>query len=254
MKNAEFMAKFNFRPEGALLVGVERECFLLNKSGQIAPLAVQVFENLPDQTRFGYELSACQLEDRIGPCVINNLRSGINENEIEIKKAEAITGFTRLFCEVAPENMPLDIYPDPTGRYQRISKTLPKRVLVAACRVTGVHVHIGMPDHETALRVYNKVISHYDALCQMGDGSGGARLELYHLMAPNHVPCFYESWDEFCAEAQKDGFVEDPRKCWRLIRISVHGTIEFRMFGSTSDIDKIVTWAEYCHRICQEAM
>ena len=161
-------------------------------------------------------------------------------------------GFGRLHFEVGPEDMSLAVYPDP--RYQRISATLSREVLSAACRVIGTHVHIGMPDHEVALKVYNSVVEKVDELCEIGDGSSGRRLDLYRLMAPQWRPMRYDSWENFFEVAQEENFSEDPRHCWTLIRISPHGTIEFRMFGSTDSLEKIIDWAKTCHRICMEAM
>ena len=130
---------------------------------------------------------------------------------------------------------------------------LSRETLLAACRVIGTHVHIGMPNHEMALRVYNNVISCVPILCHLGDHSNGERLQIYKVMAPNCVPVRYEDWDEFSTYARKNGFANDPRKCWHLIRISIHGTIEFRMFGVTRKLTEIVTWAKVCHRLCTQA-
>ncbi len=250
----EFLGRFKFRPEGSLLVGVERECHLIANNGSIAPIAEKVLSYLGVGDRFGYELSACQLEDRAGPCKLDQLREQLLSNDLEIKQAERVVGFSRSFFEVAPDDMPLDVYPDPTGRYQRIVKTIPDNVLLAACQVIGIHVHIGMPDHHTALRVYNKAIGHTKALCELGDGSYGRRMAIYRVMAPDYIPPQYKSWQHYYNEAVTKGFDADPRKCWHLIRISVHGTIEFRMFGSTDDLDRIMSWVTACYNTCRQAM
>ncbi len=250
----KFMSRFNFRRECCLAVGVERESFLTDKEGKIAPLAPMVLNFLTDRERFGYELSACQLEDRIGPCNLHEVRSELMKNERDILEAERMFQFKRIHMEVAPEDMPLDIYPDPTGRYQEIVKKLPRNILLAACRVTGTHVHIGMPNHHVALKVYNQVISQLDYLCTEGDGSSGRRLAIYKTMAPEQDLCPYGSWSDFHRQAVEKNFVDDPRRCWNLIRISVHGTIEFRMFGVTDNLDRIVSWAKICHNLCKVAM
>lgn len=245
----EFKAQFNFTKKNFGLIGVEREAFL-SRNGSIAPIAEEVLQRLTDRARYGYELSACQLEDRVGPVHQFHLMEALLKNEEEIKRVEKLLGFERLFDEVAPASMPLDIYPDPSGRYKKITKNMPQNILSAACRVIGTHGHIGIPDADLALRVYNDVISHCWDLCQIGDGSFGERLRLYKMMAPDHYPPHYESWKHFYNEAVKRGFAEDPRKCWHLIRISKHGTIEFRMFGATRDLERIVTWAKRCLWMC----
>lgn len=250
----KFMERFNFRKENSLLVGIERECFITDLQGNIIPKSDVVLSVLADRSKFGYELSACQLEDRIGPVAIDGLRVSLYANEIILRWAEAALNFRRLFLEVAPEGMSLDVYPDPTGRYQKITKNMTRHILEAACRVTGTHVHIGMPDHETALKVYNKVIGEIENLSALGDGSNGERLRIYKVMAPDFHSPHYRSWIDFYEAAVEKDFVTDPRKCWNLIRISIHGTIEFRMFGTTSDLNKIIEWANICHDLCKEAM
>lgn len=253
MEISEFTKKFNFCEEKKLFVGVERECHLVGESGAIVPMAAKVLENIKDE-HFGYELSACQLESRTDPVQLEHLKDALSRNDLI---ARATLDGLSLGCshkEVAPFDMPLDVYPDPTGRYQQIVKNMPVEILRAACRVIGTHVHIGMPDHETALQVHNEIICHTGDLVSLGDGSNGERLEIYRIMAPDAIPAAYASWDDFYSMACVKGFEQDPRKCWTLIRISVHGTIEFRMFGTTDDLDTIVGWATRCWKICADSM
>lgn len=247
---SEFMDQFKFDSDKDLFIGIEREYFLADMSGIIQPRAKRVLSSLGDDEQFGYELSACQLESRVGPVKFEELSSALWEQEAYLRVAERDFGFQRIHSEVGPVDMPLDIYPDPMGRYQEITKKLPEEILSAACRVIGTHIHIGMPDHETALWVYNDVILYLDSLCALGDGSNGERLRLYKKMAPDCRSPYYNSWEDFYETAVEKGFNKDPRSCYHLIRISPHGTIEFRMFGVTGDIHKIVDWAEKCHSIC----
>jgi carboxylate-amine ligase len=253
-----FWERFGFDPAKKLYVGVERERFLTS-GGRIAPIAPLVLERLKRYGgRFGYELSACQLEDRVGPCSVEEVEDSLSNNDLLIAAAEMDTGaggpWGSLHLEMGPEDMPLDVYPDPTGRYQEITRDMPRHVLLAACRILGTHVHIGMPDHETALRAYNDVISHCAILCERGNGSFGERLATYRIMAPDCMPQPYRDWEHFSSVATEKGFAEDPRRCWTLIRISVHGTIEFRMFGATSSLSRIVGWVRLCHDLCRRAM
>ncbi len=133
--------------------------------------------------------------------------AALDDNDEYIADASCMTcGFGTLHSEVAPENMPLDVYPDPTGRYQEITRNMPRHILLAACRVIGTHIHIGMPDHETALRVYNSVVPHYMELCEKGNGSFGERLAIYRIMAPDYEPKPYRDWDHFAAVVAEKGF------------------------------------------------
>lgn len=271
----QFKSRFTYDANKAGYVGVERECFVTDL-GEIVPRAHEVLSGLEKGIQvhpwhphwaiqmssfirnrdgaFGYELSACQIETRVGPCELGMLKTRLQDRDYELKRALSYYGLSSLHTEVGPEDMPLDVYPDQTGRYQEITKNMPREVLLAACRVIGTHVHVGMPDYETALRVYNYVVEHYNELCEIGNGSFGERLAIYRQMAPDFEPKPYASWNEYYQTALAKGFAEDPRKCWTLIRISVHGTIEFRMFGATSSLARIVSWATHCSELCESAL
>ena len=249
-----FRSLFRYDQDKVGYIGVERECFTCDQTGKIVSQAHKVLMSVKKGPEFGYELSACQVETRIGPCLLKDLHFHLDERNAQLNDAFADNGLSALHSEVAPADMPLDIYPDPTGRYQKMTKNMPREILLAACRVVATHVHIGMRDHDMALRVYNHVTRHFVELCEMGDGSCGERFAIYKQRAPDYEPKPYANWEDYYQRALAKGFVEDPRKCWTLIRISVHGTIEFRMFGATDSIGRIVGWATRCHELCQEAM
>lgn len=246
----KFKSLFTYDQSKVGYVGVERECFTCDRTSKIVPYAHKVLASIKKGTEFGYELSACQVETRVGPCLLEELHNHLDERNRQLNAAFADNDLFALHAEVAPEDMPLDVYPDPTGRYQMITKNMPRKILLAACRVAATHIHVGMRDHDMALHVYNYVIRHFAELCEVGNGSFGERLAIYKQMAPDYEPKSYVSWGKYYQTALANGFTEDPRKCWTLIRISVHGTIEFRMFGATDSLDRIVNWASYCHRLC----
>ena len=255
MNKDQFLSQFRFDPSKAGYVGVEREQFIVDNRRQIVPYAPAYMTRLesigkPDGIDFGYELSACQVESKIGPCELADLSKHLSRAESHLELIDTSTGLNRINIEVAPEDMPLSIYPDPTGRYQRITKSMPSEILSAACRVAATHIHIGVRDIKHAIRAYNSAIQSTDALIQMGDGSHGERISLYRKMAKEFNPLPLESPDEFYTRARTNGYDNDPRCCWTIIRISIHGTIEFRMFGATQSIKKITEWANICKLLC----
>lgn len=280
MNNAsmeEFAAKFSFDQANDGLVGVERECFL-TRGGRPVPIAPKILPYLKSSCNgrahcYGYELSACQLEDKTPrACRLDELPGLMAQNEMEIRQAEKQLGFERMHCGTGPEDMPLDHYPDP--RYDKIVSLMDLAALKAACRVTGVHVHVGMSSLEKALRVYNKVVKYFPMLCRVGCVHFDGRMDCYQVVVDsfgkkqiysdrimlfmNHLvngvrfPPAYQSWQEFYERAVREGFVNDPRRLWDFIRISTHGSIEFRMFDSTDDLDQIFFWASLCHSLCKE--
>ena len=267
---AGFMQKFHFQAEHSLWLGVERECFLLDTDGTHVAKAAEALSHIHEKrwrgtiggvTHYvsprkcvGYELSAAQLEtrtpihrqhetDRYLRLIDTNLRKNLRE-----------IGLQARYSEVAPVTIPLDVYPDPSGRYKEIAASMPRDTLLAACRIAGTHVHIGMPDRHTALRVYNSLVEHCDTLMSLGDDSGGERLKIYGVVKSDYMPKTYRHWDDFYDDALQNGFAIDPRNNWRLIRITKLGTIEFRMFGSSEKIDQISLMARLCYLLCKKAM
>ena len=241
-----FMSKFLFDPAKAGKVGIEIECFLL-RDGVIAPIAAEVLSHI-DDADFTNEMSACQLEYRVGPIDLSEVPQKLQEKDDYLTELEARHNFRRSYQEIILEGMPLDVFPD--TRYLDISSRMPPEVLTAACQVIGLHVHVGLPDHETALDTYNRVVPHTPWLISLGDGSNGARMKAYHLVSPDSMPPQLPSWEHFHEMAVQNGFVGNPRDNWKLIRLTAHGTIEFRMFGSTSDIGRVASIAESCHTLC----
>ena len=254
----EFTAHFQFSPDNHLLIGVERECHITDRGGRIVPMAPQVLAWLNQNTNgrhtcYGYELSRCQLEERVErPCRLHELDDLMGRNEVELVAAEQALGFKRAYWGAAPTDMPLDVYPD--ERYGRIVQNWPIERLRAACRVTGVHVLIGMRDAETAIKVYNRVIRDFLYFCELGDSTNGERLQLFrdHLVDAFEPPS-YRDWQHFYEQMVARGFVADPRRLWDFVRISVHGAIEFRMFDSTDDWARIREWARICLVKCRSA-
>ena len=64
-------------------------------------------------------------------------------------------------------------------------------------------------------------------------------------MADNYQPTAYESSEHLFEIARAEGFTDNPRNCWKLIRISIHGTVELRMFGVTDNLDEILEWVSF---------
>lgn len=262
MSIQDFIKKFNFNPDKGGLVGVERECFIVNDQGIVVPESPQIlsavsngietndyFEHHP--TSIGPELSACQLEIKTPPVSLEYLEEVLSVQDHALTALLKRFNLSPSFCEVAPCSIPQIVYDDP--RYQEITRHLPPEKFIAALRVIGTHIHVGMPDHETALSVYNRVILECDALAVLGDHSHGERLKLYKTVEQNAQPTPFSSWQDYYEHALAKGFADNPRNQWSLIRLSVHGTIEFRMFGATADLYEINEWARRCVKLCASA-
>jgi len=245
-----FLSQFNFNSNFEGLIGIERERFIIDKKGKFAPQSKNFLEKIQNNL-WTYELSACQIEDRITPSPnIGKIKTTLAENDKQGQSVAQQLGLQLIFLELAEKDMPLDIYPDP--RYMQIAKTIAPKRLEAACRVAATHIHIGMPNIERAILVANHLKNYIDYLCQLGDHSRGERLHLYKVMAQTWNPPYYENVEHFYKIAKETGFTDNPRDCWHLIRISRHGTVELRMFGATASIEEICNWIMIVKRLIAE--
>ncbi len=243
MDFSEFLGQFHFRPELAGAHGIEREFFLMENGSTPVPRAAEFLDLIADPA-WTYELSACQAEHRT--------KAHLDQDQLYLdlqtatRRGEQVAADLRLrlvAMEVAPYDMPLDVYPR-DDRYQELAKTLPTEVLRAAMRVAGVHIHRGVRDMDEAIRIHNLVAQRINRFQRMGDHSQGERLRLYELMAKTPDPPLYRSAEHFCEVAHAQGFADKPRSCYHWVRISPHGTVELRMFGMTPSAREILGWID----------
>lgn len=248
---ADFLSKFNFKPELAGFIGTEREQFLMVggglDGGQYATRA-EDFLRMINNSKWTYELSACQVESRTNPQKdLAAIKLEILENENCGNQVAHKLGLHLANIEVASRNMPFTVYPDP--RYLEIAKNITQDRLEAACRVTGTHIHLGTRDIDHAIAINNLLVPHTETLCNLGDHLNGERLRLYRTMAENWRPMVYRDPKHLFEVAQTENFTDNPRNCWKLIRISAHGTVELRMFGVTYNVDEIIEWISFVKSI-----
>jgi len=237
---SRFLSWFKFRIPMDGYVGVEREHFLLSKDGRFMPSS-RSFLSVINNPRWTYELSACQVESRTRPRRdLPAIQLELLENANSGAKAAESLGLHLVNQEVGNADMSLEVYPDP--RYLKIVPALSREKLEAACRVTGTHLHLGVKNMAQALAVYNSLIGYVEEFCSIGDHSRGERLRLYKTMAINWQPPRYRDAKDLFETARVQGFAQNPRNCWHLMRISIHGTVELRMFGVTDYVDEIFYW------------
>ncbi len=240
----EFCAKFNFDKARRGHVGVEREYFLADQTNTPVPRSPEFLAAINDPA-WTYELSACQVEHRTIP---HGTRSGLLKDlDLNQRRGRDVArglGLVLLSQELASAHMSTAIYPH-DERYAGIAQRIGPKNLLAACRVAGVHLHLGMSDLDHAIQVHNALIPRIPELCAMGDHSGGERLRQYAAMAIRGMPPPFQSVLDFYTYAHEEGFAENPRDCWNLVRISRHGTVELRMFGMTGDVNEIMGWVAH---------
>jgi len=156
----------NFGGSAPLTLGVEEELLLVDEGCGLVAGGAEVLEEIAPEHRdsVSTEIFATQIELKTGVCE----DAGQAARELaEVRRAVAATG-ARL--------MGSGIYPGEAGepqlvekaRYESVKKDLASLLATPPC---ALHVHIGMPDPETAVAVANAMRHHLPLLAALTGNS-----------------------------------------------------------------------------------
>src|SRR5437660_7470588 len=134
-------------------------------------------------------------------------------------------------------------------RYQEIVKDM--QLLARANLIFGLHVHVGIPDRDSAIQVMNQVryfLPHIYALSVnspfwVGRNTGlkGYRLKVFERFPRTGIPDAFESlseYEDYCKLLVKTGRIDNPKKIWWDIRLHpVFDTLEVRVCDAQSRVD-----------------
>jgi glutamate---cysteine ligase / carboxylate-amine ligase len=123
--------------------------------------------------------------------------------------------------------------------------------------IFGLHVHLGMPDRETAIQLQNTAryfLPHIFALSTnspfwVGRNTGYAsyRLQVFQRFPRTGIPDLFESVDEFDGYVNlliKTGCIDNAKKIWWDIRLHpIFNTLEFRICDIPMRVDETICLA-----------
>ncbi|HXR60252.1 MAG TPA: YbdK family carboxylate-amine ligase [Solirubrobacterales bacterium] len=160
--SASAHAEHKFGSSPPLTIGVEEELLLVDPDCGLVAEGENVLERIAPESRksVSTEIFATQIELKTGIC----LDAGQAAKELaQVRRAVAATG-ARL--------MGSGVYPADSGepalvekaRYESVKKDLASLLATPPC---GLHVHVGMPDAETAVAVANAMRRHLPLLAAL---------------------------------------------------------------------------------------
>src|SRR5438309_2644435 len=134
-------------------------------------------------------------------------------------------------------------------RYKEIVRDM--QLLARANLIFGLHVHVGIPDRETAIHVMNQAryfLPHIYALSVnspfwVGHDTGlkGYRLKVFERFPRTGIPDSFESLSEYtdyCNLLVKTGCIDNAKKIWWDIRLHpFFDTLEVRVCDAQSRVD-----------------
>ncbi len=230
-------AEHGFGSSTPLTMGVEEELLLLDADCGLLADGQSVLDRIDPERRdsVSTEIFATQIEMKTGIC----LDAGQAVRElVEVRRAVADTG-ARL--------MGSGVYPGGAGepqlveraRYETVKRDLASLLSTPPC---ALHVHVGMPDPETAVAVANAMRHHLPLLAALtanspfrdgGDtGMASARASVVRSYPRFEMPRAFRDYEDFVRVADQliaAAGVEDYTYIWWDVRPHPNlGTVEVR--------------------------
>jgi carboxylate-amine ligase len=252
-----------FRADRAYSVGVEEELFLVDPfTGR------QINASAAVQSRLGpvagdveRELHASQVELITDVCATADQARRALER---LRASVLATGTGLLGSGTHPSAAEGDSEITDKQRYERIRELLGDAVATA---VGGLHIHVGMPDPETAIRAFNGLRGHLALLQALAanspfrhgrdTGLASAREVTIRGWPRSGVPRAVSDFDDFCALA--DLLVraaEVPDYTWFWWKLRPHprlGTVEVRALDAQSSLKDTASLVALTHCLALRA-
>jgi len=247
---------WDFRPSTPYTLGVELEIQLLDHhSLDLTPAAQEILADLPGRlrNRIKPEFIRSMVELATGICpdlaaVADDLRESYRYLEMRAERAGCLLFAASLhpFADYRRQAL------SPGTRYAELMEELQ---LVGRRLISqGLHVHVGLPDAATTLRVFNR-IRQYLPLClalttsspfYQGEDTGfhSYRSRLMDALARAGMPRAFENWRELGGVLSllcRAGAIRDIREIWWDVRPHPDfGTLEVRICDLPGRFDEIL--------------
>jgi carboxylate-amine ligase len=118
----------------------------------------------------------------------------------------------------------------------------------------GLHVHVGVGDGDTAIRVCNRIVEHLPAFlalsanspfwCRRATGHQSYRVEVMEVSPTGGLPPRLGGWDDYARFVERlvsAGLIGTAKELWWDVRPnSEHGTVELRMCDMPPDLPSVL--------------
>jgi carboxylate-amine ligase len=235
--------KHRFGASPLLSLGVEEELLLVDGDLRLSAVAERVLEGLGDE-RVSTEIFAAQIETKTGIC--RDVGEALAELA-ELRRLVASSGVGLLASGLHPadESDRPQLVSKP--RYAPVERDLGGILNTPPC---GLHVHIGMPDPETAIRVANALRQHLPLLQALSAnspywegvdcGHASGRTVTVSRYPRFEMPRSFRDYEEFLHVADQlvaAAGVDDYTYIWWDVRPHPNfGTVEVRAVDVQTDV------------------
>ena len=229
-------------------LGVEEEMHLVDPdSHQLTPAAVRVLADMEEHGHdVGHEAYAAQIELRTG---VHADADGVRAGLAAARQAARESGATLMGAGLHPTDTWGNTHVVDEPRYRVVAESM--RDIFGRTPEAALHVHVGMPDAETAIRVFNGLRRHLPLLIGLAanspwwfnhdSGFASSRWALVRSYPGRGIPPVFDSWDHYVEhhdEVAAAGGPSDYTLVWWDIRPHPRlGTVEMRELDAQSSLD-----------------
>lgn len=174
-------------------------------------------------------------------------------------------GATTIGAGLHPNGRFGDVVHYPSERYRLIAREM--RGLMERTPTAALHVHVGMPDGETAIRACNGLRAHLPLLQALAanspfwhgidSGLATARAHVFRALPSSEIPPIFASYDEYAERVDTltaAAELPDYTFLWWDIRPApVHGTLEVRAMDAQSSLLTVAGIAALVHALAIRA-
>jgi glutamate---cysteine ligase / carboxylate-amine ligase len=233
------MVEGSFGSSSPLSLGVEEELLLIDGEGELIPAAEEVLASVAGTDlakRVSAEIFTEQIELKTGIC---REAGEVAEQLRELRRGVREVGFELLACGLHPCARGGEAVLVDKPRYEIVRKDLGSLLRTPPC---GLHVHVGMPDPETAIAVANAFRLYLPVLQALSanspfeegldSGHASARTQVVRSYPRFQVPRRFRDYAEFLEVADQltaAAGVDDYTYIWWDVRPHPRlGTVEVR--------------------------
>jgi carboxylate-amine ligase len=244
-------------------LGVEEECFLVDPlTGAQANASAEVLARVAaTRGSVAAELHACQVELITEICADAAEAVGTLEG---LRRAVSATGAGLLGSGTHPAALEGEAEITDKERYERIHDLLGDAV---ATPVAGLHVHVGMPDGETAIRAFNALRGYLPLLAALAanspfrhrrdTGLASARDMTIRSWPRSGVPPAMADYEAFATTTQRLARAANvPDYTWFWWKLRPHprlGTVEIRALDTQCSAEHTLGLVALTHCLARHA-
>jgi carboxylate-amine ligase len=246
----------NFGTEAPFALGVEEELLLVGEDNELVDRGANAVRGVePRDGEVDRELFKAMVESRSD---ISATASEATAALRDIRRELVEAGSRIMGAGLHPNASPGEAGVHKTPRYALIEDSLQGVLRTPIC---GQHVHVGMPDAETAVRAYNGIRTHVPLLNALasnspfwfGEDSGlaSSRTVIFRSYPRAAMAPQFSDFRHFCRvtlEICTAGHLDDYTHIWWDVRIHPGlGTIEIRATDTQFDIRRVAALAALVH-------